>query len=470
MFRKNLTLKIEKNLEFKNNVFVYKIKDIYFEKVTNINDIGEDGILFDVPNVSFDDIAGHDKIKKKLKEIVKFLKNPKDLAKLGIDLPKGMLLYGPPGTGKTMLAKALANEAHLPFLATTGSDLLDIERLDKIFNTANEYAPSIIFVDEIDAVGRRDINIGREIVINKLLAKINGFKEEENIFVIAATNYPKKIDPAILRSGRIDLLFEIKSLDKKARRYFIEKIIHHYKTNGKFDINKLVVYTTGMNGADLEKVKREIGFEMIRSGKEYMDESLLIEIINIVKYGEKIEDIDITKTLESIAIHEAGHAVISKILRPALKIEQITITPRNKAFGFVAYNYEDNYKNLSKEDIKKELQILLAGRFAQIKKYGVEGIDSGASDDLEKATNLAYTAISEFGMDEELGNVNLKNVNELKLGMDGKIRDIILVWLKEAEDNVKNLIDENWSKIEIVANALLEKEMLDENEFLELIK
>jgi ATP-dependent Zn protease len=317
----------------------------------------------------------------------------------------------------------------------------------------------------------KDIQLSpAEIIINKLLAKINGFKDEEDIFVIAATNYPERIDPAILRSGRIDLKFEIKALDKKARRYFIEKIINHYKTKGKFDIDKLVVYTTGMNGADLEKVKREVGLEMIRSGKEYLDEALLIEMINTIKYGEKIEDVDITKTLESTAIHEAGHAVISKLLRPELKIEQITITPRDKALGFVAYNNEDNYKNLSKEDIKKELQILLAGRFAQIKKYGMEGIDSGARNDLEKATNLAYIAITEYGMDEELGNVNLNSVNDLKISLDGRIRDRVLVWLKEAEDNVKKLIDENWSKIEKVANTLLDKETLDENEFLELIK
>ena len=470
MFRKNLTLKIEKSLEFKKNIFIYKITDIYFEKVTNINDVGEDGILFDVPDVSFDDIAGHDKVKKRLREIVKLLKNPKALAKLGIDLPKGMLLYGPPGTGKTMLAKALANEAHLPFLATTGSDLQDINKLDKIFETAREYAPSIIFVDEFDSVGRRDIDVFSRMVINKLLAKLNGFRNDEDIFVIAATNYPNNIDPAILRSGRIDLKFEIKALDKKARRYFIERIINHYKTKGKFNIDKLVIYTTGMNGADLAKVKREVGLEMIRSGKEYMDEALLIEIINTVKYGEKIEDVDITKTLEETAIHEAGHAVISKILRFELKIEQITITPRNKALGFVAYNYEDNYKNLSKKDIKKELQILLAGRFAQIKKYGLEGIDSGARNDLEKATNLAYVAITELGMDEELGNVNLNSVNEIKLSLDGKIRDRVLAWLKEAEENVKNLIDENFDKIEKVANRLLKEETIDEEELLELLK
>ena len=470
MFRKNLTLKIEKELEFKDNEFIYKITDIYFEKVMNPNDFGDDGVLFDVPDVSFDDIAGHEKVKKRLKEIVKLLKNPKALAKLGVDLPKGMLLYGPPGTGKTMLAKALANEANLPFLATTGSDLLNVNKLEKIFETAREYAPSIIFVDEFDSVGRRDLHENRSLIINKLLAKINGFRDDEDIFVIAATNYPEMIDSAILRSGRIDLKFEIKALDKKARRYFIEKIINHYKTKGKFDIDKLVIYTTGMNGADLEKVKREVGLEMIRSGREYMDESLLIEMINTIKYGEKIEDIDISKTLEATAIHEAGHAVVTKILRPELKIEQITITPRHKALGFVAYNDEDNYKNLSKEDIKKQLQILLAGRFAQIKKYGNEGIDSGARNDLEKATKLAYIAIAELGMDEELGNVNLESLVNLRLNIDDKIRDRVLVWLKDAEDNVKKLIDENFEKIEKVANRLLEEETIEENEFLELLK
>jgi ATP-dependent metalloprotease FtsH len=470
MFRKNLTLKIEKKLEYKDNVFIYKITDVYFEKVANISDIGEDGILFDVPDVSFDDIAGHDKVKRRLREIVKLLKNPKALAKLGVDLPKGMLLYGPPGTGKTMLAKALANEANLPFLATTGTDLLNANKLERIFETAKEYAPSIIFVDEFDSVGRRDTNDGTEFIINKLLAKLNGFRDDEDIFVIAATNFPERIDPAILRSGRIDLLFEVKALDKKARRYFIEKTINHYKTKGKFDIDKLVIYTTGMNGADLEKVKREAGLEMIRSSREFLDEPLLIEMINTIKYGEKIEDIDISKTLEATAIHEAGHAVITKILRPELKIEQITITPRNKALGFVAYNDEDNYKNLSKEDIKKQLQILLAGRFAQIKKYGTEGIDSGARNDLEKATRLAYMAIAELGMDEELGNVNLESLIEHKLNIDDKIRDRVLAWLKEAEKSVAKLIDKNFDKIKKVAARLLEEETIDEEEFVFILK
>jgi len=469
MFRKNLTLKIEKTLQFDGTKFIYNITNIYFEQIKNIRDIGEDGIIFEIPSVSFKDIAGHEKIKKRLKEVVKLLKNPKSLKKIGIDLPKGMLLYGPPGTGKTMLAKALANEASLPFIATTGTDLLDIDKLDKIFETAKEYAPSIIFIDEIDAIGNRNDKIGREIIINKLLSKINGFKDDEDIFIIAATNYPERIDSAILRSGRIDLLFEVKSLDKKARRYFIERIINHYKTKEDFDINKLITYTTGMNGADLEKVKREVGLEMIRSGKEYLDEKLLIEMINTIKYGEKIEDIDISKTLESTAIHEAGHAVIAKILRPELKIEQITITPRNKVLGFVSYNNEDDYKNITKEDIKKELQILFAGRFSQIKKYGEEGIDSGASNDLEKATNLAYLAITKLGMDEELGNINFSNIDELKLGFDNKVRDRILIWIKEAEDNVKKLIDKNFDKIEKVANKLLEKETIDGDELKKLM-
>jgi cell division protease FtsH len=473
MFRKNLTLKIEKKLEFKNNTFIYKIKNISFEKVKNIKDIGEDGIIFEVPEITFDDIAGHEKVKKRLKEIVKFLKNPKILTNLGIDIPKGMLLYGPPGTGKTMLAKALANESGLPFLSTTGTELLNIEKMDKIFETAREYAPSIIFIDEFDAIGSRDsINlISRDVFINKLLSHINGFHDDEDIFIIAATNYPEKIDPALLRSGRIDLKFEIKALDKDARKYFIEKILKSFKTEGKFSIDKLVVYTTNMNGADLEKVKREVGFEMIRRGMEVLTEDLLIEVINTVKYGEKIENIDIDKSLESTAIHEAGHAVISKILRPELKIEQITITPRKNTLGFVSYNYEEYHKNnLTKIDIKKQMQILLAGRFAQIKKYGEEGIDSGASDDLAKATNLAYIAITEYGMDEELGNINLDINLEFKVNIDDKIRERVFAWMKEAENEVKKLIDENWDKIEKVANKLLEKEILDEKEFLELLK
>ena len=463
MFRKNLTLKIKKSIEFKQNVFYYKIEDIYFEKVTNIADIGNDGIIFEVPDIKFDDIVGHDKVKKRLKEIAFFLKNPKKIKEKGIDLPKGMLLYGKPGTGKTMLAKALANEASLPFLSTTGTDLLDIEKMEKIFDLAKEYAPSIIFIDEFDSIGSRNFS-QRDIFINKFLSKINGFNDEEEIFVIAATNYPEKIDSAILRPGRIDLHFEIKALDKKARKYFIEKIINHFDTKGEFDIEKLVVLTTDMTGAEFDKVKREVGLEMIRNSIEHLDEKLLVETILRIKYGEKLENIDISKTLESTAIHEAAHAVISKILRPEIKIEHISIVPRSKSLGFVAVSEEEKL-NYSKEDIKNKLQILLAGRMAQIKKYGEKGIDSGASDDLKKATDYAYKAIIEYGMDEEINFVKTKKVRPSQ----EKINKLIEKWIKEAEENVSKLVEKHWDKIQNVATALLEKEILDEDEFLKLI-
>jgi len=464
MFRKNLTLKIDKELEYKNNIFTYTIKNISLQKVKNVKDIGNDGIVFEVPDVSFDDIAGHKKVKDKLKEMVTFMKNPKKIKSLGIDIPKGILFYGPPGTGKTMLAKAVANEASLPFVATTGSDLLNLETIDKIFDIAREYAPSIVFIDEFDAIGSRENKNGREIFINKLLSKIDGFSDEEDIFIIAATNYPQNIDSALLRSGRIDIKVEIKSLDKEARKYFIQTMLNSYKTEGEFNIDKLVLYTTGLNGSDLEKIKRECGVYMIRNSINKLNESILIEMINTIKYGEKIE-IDISHTLESTAIHEAGHAVISKILRPDIKIEQITITPRDKALGFVSYSNEDNYKNLSKEDIKKEIQILLAGRFAQFKKYGDKGIDSGASDDLDKATKLIHLAVTTLGMDEEIGHLNISNID-----IDFNIKNRIKAWIKEAEENIKTLIDENWDKIENVANKLLEEESIDEDELIGIIK
>ena len=463
MFRKNLTLKIKKNIEYRQNIFYYKIEDVCFEKVTNITDIGDDGIIFEVPDIKFDDIVGHETVKKRLKETAFFLKNPKKIKEKGIDLPKGMLLYGKPGTGKTMLAKALANEASLPFLSATGTDLLNIEKMEKIFDLAKEYAPSIIFIDEFDSIGSRNSS-QRDIFVNKLLSKINGFNDEEEIFVIAATNYPEKIDPAILRPGRIDLHFEIQSLDKKARKYFIEKIINHFDTKGEFDIDKLVVLTTDMTGAEFDKVKRELGLEMIRNSIEHLDEKLLTETILRIKYGEKLENIDILQTLEATAIHEAAHAVISKILRPEVKIEHISIVPRSKALGFVAVS-EEGKLNYSKEDIKNQIQILLAGREAQIKKYGEKGIDSGASDDLKKATDYVYKAIVEYGMDDEVNFVKTKKARPSQ----ERINKLIEKWIKEAKENVSKLIDSNWDKIQKVANALLDKEILDEGEFLEVI-
>jgi cell division protease FtsH len=459
-FRKNLTLNFNSEFKLNKNELFVKISDVKLERIYNMSDF-ENGLVFEIPDVDFEQIYGHKKVKERLKEIVKLIKNKKELEKFKIKLPKGMLLYGPPGTGKTMLAKALAKEADLPFLQVNGSDLLDLKKIKNIFSIARDYAPSIIFIDEIDALGNRYSNDGSEVFINELLTQIDGFNDsEDDVFVIAATNYKERIDPALLRSGRIDLHMYVPHLDKEARRKFIENILSSFEKEGDFDIDRLVLHTTGMNGADLAKLKRETALYLIRNGIQKLNEKIFLEQINIIKYGEKIEREKVKDILESTAIHEAGHAVILKTLFPNKEIEQITVTARSNALGFVSFNNEENFKNLTKEDIFNHICVALAGRKAQIKKYGKNGIDTGASNDLQQAFDFAYKAIAFYGMDEEIGPINIVNLNKnidfieqinfnVNISeLNDKILQKTVEWLKEADKKTKKLVDENWDKIE----------------------
>ncbi len=470
-FRKNYTYKFSIENEFDlNKNLILTIKGFTKARIDKSKDFqGEGKINLEVPTISFSDIAGHKKAKEDLNQIKELLVNPKKLNDFKIDMPKGMLLYGVPGTGKTMLAKAFANETDLPFISTTGSEILDLDFMKKIFKRAREYAPSIIFIDEIDAIGRR--NGGSiDIIINHFLTELNGFGDnKDNIFVIAATNLKEKIDPAILRSGRIDQHIEIGNLDKEARGYFIDKII---KNNNIIDKEKIITYTSGMTGADLEKVNRESSLYLIKHDLNELTEDILLERINIVKHGERIKGKFVKEITNGTAYHEAGHAVLSKILSPNTKIEQITIVPRNDSLGFVSYNNEDNVTNLTKNDIKNKICILFAGRLAQMKMYGEEAFDSGASSDLSHATYLANLAISKLGMSEKVGYISIDRLEEKVISdsLKNDILDEVKSWLEEAKKKTIELIDHNWSKIESVAITLIEKESIEEKELNNILK
>ncbi|MBU3938046.1 AAA family ATPase, partial [bacterium] len=379
LFRKNETYSHKVSTKFEHGVLSFEFSALARKKLARSSDFsGEDGLVFEVPNISFSNVAGHAMAKKRLSEVINILKDPSKLDAFDVSLPKGMLLFGVPGTGKTMLAKAFANEADLPFIQTTGSEILSLELMKKIFKKAREYAPSIIFIDEIDAIGSRN-GSGLDILINQFLTELNGFSDnsEEQVFVIAATNLKEKIDPAILRSGRIDLHVEIDSLDREAREFFINQILKK-PTSGEFDKEKLLTYTAGMTGADLQKVSRESALFVFRNNLEFITQEILIEQINTIKYGERITHKSIEKLMESTAIHEAGHAVISRILMPEVRIEQITVVPRNNALGFVSYDQDADLSNLTRQEIKNKLCVAFAGREAQLKEYGEEGFDSGA--------------------------------------------------------------------------------------------
>ena len=468
-FRKNRTLKFLSRAEIKDETLFIEYHAAYIDKLPKSVDFsGEAGsIVANVPDVKFDDIAGHVKAKKRLNEIARLLKNKDKLAVFNVDAPKGMLLYGPPGTGKTMLAKAFANEAELPFISTTGSELLDIDFMKRVFKRAREYAPAIIFIDEIDALGRRD-GSRMDIVINQFLTEINGFNDDEDIFIIAATNLEDKLDPAIVRSGRIDIHIHIGMLDKEARGYFIDKMLKN-PTKGEINKDKLVKFSVGMSGADLQKVYREASLDALRNGHNQISEELILEHINTVKYGDKLTGKTYAQIQAETAYHEAGHAVVSHILMPQVKIEQITVEPRGKAFGFVAFDIEDDVKNLSFEDIKNQICISFAGRTAEIYFQKSEGIDTGAANDLKVATNLAYNAVKNYGM-SDIGYINLESVETCGSKLNEKIDEEVLKILNEQKSRCERLVNKNKDKIDALAKLLIDKEVIDEDEFLKQVK
>lgn len=481
LFRKNTTLDINDTITEKNGIITYKVNSCKFSQVVRIKDFSEDGLVFDIPNVSFNDIAGHYKAKQRLGEVINFFKEPKLLESFNIAPPKGMLLYGPPGTGKTMLAKAFAKEAELPFISTTGLELLKPEKTKSIFTRAKAYAPAIIFIDEIDTLGKRDGENGREVPINKLLSEMDGFtgRKGEDIFVIAATNYKENIDPAIIRPGRVEIHIEINNLDKDARQYFLDKVIKEKPTSGTFDIKKLLMYTTGFTGSQLEMLGKEASYYCLRHGLPAITQDILIDQINTIKYGERQSYLSLEQMFEETAIYEAGRTVISKTLMPHVSIEHVSLTPKDNNEHFISHNYSDVQENMTVKDFKDKICVSLAGRTAQIKCFGeIEGMDTGASNDIQQATRDAYAAIAHYGMDTEVGYININGVMDANKSAKNtqdtqhyhqKIDTALERWMIEGEKRISSLVDEHWSTIERLSKLLLEKEIIYEDELDEIL-
>jgi len=476
LFRKNLTLEVKDKLSDKDGVISYKILSAKLKQVTRIKDFSEDGLVFDIPRTSFGDIAGHHKAKERLNEVINFFKSPKLLRSFDIEPPKGMLLYGPPGTGKTMLAKAFAKEAELPFISITGLELLQPEKTKKIFAKAKEYSPSIVFIDEIDTIGKRGGSSTREIAINTLLAEMDGFggSKGENVFVIAATNFKENIDSAIIRAGRIEIHIEINNLDKDARLYFLENTIKNKPSSGTFDMKKLLMYTAGFTGAQLELLSKEASFYCLRHGLPAITQEILLEQINAIKYGEKQSYLSVEQMFEERAVYEAGRAIVSKLLMPQVHIEHVSLTPRDNNERFISHNYSDVEDNMTIKDFKDRICVSLAGRTAQIKAFGaVDGIDTGASNDLQQATRDAYAAIAHYGMDESVGYININGVMDANAAANRetkhyhqKIDAALEQWMIEGQKKSKEIVEQEWSLIEKLSKLLIEKEIIYEEELL----
>ncbi|MDK2991210.1 MAG: cell division protease FtsH [Clostridiales bacterium] len=446
----------------------------------------------DRKRVTFNDVAGADEEKQELKEVVEFLKNPRKFLELGARIPKGVLLIGPPGTGKTLLAKAVAGEAGVPFFSISGSDFVEMfvgvgaARVRDLFDQAKKNSPCIVFIDEIDAVGRhRGAGLGgghdeREQTLNQLLVEMDGFSDNEGIIVMAATNRPDILDPALLRPGRFDRHVVVGAPDVKGREEIMKVHSKGKPLAPDVDLKVLAKRTPGFTGADIENMLNEAAILAARNGKKIITMQELEEAITRVIAGpEKRSRIVSEKDKKLVAYHEAGHAVVAKLLPHADPVHEVSIIPRGVAGGYTMTLPEEDQYYVSKEEMLDRITELLGGRAAE--SLVMNDVSTGASNDIEKATSIARKMITEYGMSDVIGPITLgTKEEEVFLGrdlgsyrnysekvaalVDGEIKHIIEESYKKAE----NLLRNNINKLHKVAQALMEKEKLGEQEFNEV--
>ena len=419
--------------------------------------------------IGFNDIVGHKHIKERLRSIINIIKNPETLERFDTPPPKGLLIYGPVSVGKSMLAKAFAKEAKLPYYEISGSQLFDMEHIKEVYETASKHAPCLVILEDLDIKG-----IMQGAITNVSFSDIAKVLEsiDAMVFTVATAENLDGIDPVLTAPGTLDFLLEVLKLDKDARRFFIEKILKK-PHDPKIDIERIVRYITGMSALELERLGRMAVLSVVEQSKDVITEEILIEQINIIKYGHKIEKQmvkDLEKELEMTAYHEASHAVLSSLLLPHIKIEQVTIAPRSKMLGFVSYNADDELSNVTKEELFNDVCVLLAGRAAKIKIMGNEHMDSGAVNDLSQASLQVYVAISNLGMDKELGFINIDSIAVLdNYFLSQQIEKRFLHWLAVAKEHTIKLVDEHWSMIETLALKLIDQEIVESYELSKII-
>ncbi len=446
----------------------------------------------DSQNVTFDDVAGADEEKAELEEIVDFLKLPAKYIQMGARIPKGILLVGPPGTGKTLLAKAIAGEAGVPFFSISGSDFVEMfvgvgaSRVRSMFEEAKKNSPCLIFIDEIDAVGRqRGAGLGgghdeREQTLNQLLVEMDGFGVNEGIIMIAATNRPDILDPALLRPGRFDRQIVVGAPDVKGREEILKVHTKNKPLGPDVDLKVLAKRTPGFCGADLENLTNEAALLAVRKNKkailmEEMEEAITRVIAGPEKKSKVITEHDRKLT----AYHEAGHAVVMKLLPNCDPVHEISIIPRGRAGGYTMHLPKEDTSYTSKSKLKEEMVGLLGGRVAE--KLIMGDISTGAKNDIDRASHIAKSMVMEYGMSDEIGTISYgSGHDEVFLGRDlGKSRDFseeigaridkeIKRFIDEAYDKAYELLRENTNKLHAVAQALIEKEKLDADEFEEI--
>ena len=443
----------------------------------------------DKNRITFDDVAGVDEEKEELEEIVEFLKNPKKFTDMGARIPKGVLLVGQPGTGKTLLAKAVAGEAGVPFFIISGSDFVEMfvgvgaSRVRDLFEQAKKNAPCIIFIDEIDAVGRqRGAGLGgghdeREQTLNQLLVEMDGFAANEGVIVLAATNRPDVLDKALLRAGRFDRQIVIGMPDVKAREQILEVHSRKKRLADDVDLKLIARNTSGFEGADLENVLNEAALLAARINlNEIGMKEIEDAMVKVTMGPEKKTRVRSEKENRLVAYHEAGHAVVSHYLPTQDKVHQISIVPRGMAGGYTMYRPTEDKSFMSKTEMEENIVSLLGGRVAE--SIILNDISTGASDDIQRATKIARSMVTKYGMSERIGTITLgQGQEEVFLGRDlahaqeysEETAAIIDEETKRIVDQgynrAKQILTQNIDKLHKVAGVLLEKEKIESEEF-----
>ena len=441
--------------------------------------------------ITFKDVAGEDEAKESLTEIVDFLHNPGKYTKIGAKLPKGALLVGPPGTGKTLLAKAVAGEAHVPFYSLSGSDFVEMfvgvgaSRVRDLFKNAAENAPCIIFIDEIDAIGRsRDSRLGgndeREQTLNQLLSEMDGFDSTKGLLVLAATNRPEILDPALLRPGRFDRRVVVERPDLNGRINILKVHSKDVLLDDTVDFKEIALATSGAVGADLANMMNEAAINAVKHGRQAVSQKDLFEAVEVVLVGKEKKDRIMSKEERRIvSYHEVGHALVSALQKHSEPVQKITIVPRTMgALGYVMnVPEEEKYLNTKKE-LEAMLVELMGGRAAE--ELVFDTVTTGASNDIEKATNLARSMITQYGMSEKFGLMSLESRENQYLsgrtvlncsdGTAGEIDQEVMKILKYSYEEAKRLLSDNREAMDKIAEFLIERETITGKEFMEIFR
>ena len=440
--------------------------------------------------IKFDDVAGEDEAKENLTEIVDYLHDPSRYQEIGASMPKGVLLVGPPGTGKTMLAKAVAGEANVPFFSMSGSEFVEMfvgmgaSKVRDLFKQAKEKAPCIVFIDEIDAIGKkRDGQMGgndeREQTLNQLLTEMDGFEGNTGVIILAATNRPESLDPALTRPGRFDRRVPVELPDLKGREAILKVHARKIKVAEDVDFEKVARMASGASGAELANIVNEAALRAVRDGRKFATQADLEESIEVVIAGYQKKNAILTdKEKWTVAYHEIGHALVAAKQTNSAPVQKITIIPRTSgALGYTMQVEEGNHYLMTKEEIENKIATLTGGRAAEEVRFGV--ISTGASNDIEQATKLARAMITRYGMSGDFDMVALETVTNQYLGGDAslacsaetqaQIDRKVVELVKSEHQKALNILTENRAKLDELAKYLYEKEAITGEEFMNIL-